>query len=165
MPKFFDRYINQVPDDTTLLDGLQDTKDDFEEVRELLEANQDYRYAEEKWTPKQILQHVIDNERIQSYRALVFARKDQNILPGYDEQLYAREDNSNLRAISDLLYEFKLVRESSILLFEYFSPEMFHRKGVCFNLEVTPLALGFQIIGHGMHHLKVLKERYFVKLD
>lgn len=161
MPEFFDRYILLLDEDKDLISGLKEAKDTFETVEDLLIKYQDYRYQPNKWTPKDILQHVIDNERIQAYRALVFSRSDTNVLPGYDEQLYARNSNAGERTVDDLLEEFQLVRQASIVLFKNFTVDQFHKRGVCFEIEVTPLALGFQIIGHQIHHLNVLNERYF----
>lgn len=162
MPQFFDRYINQVSDDIDLISGLNGTLNLFEELKGKLLEFQDYRYAPEKWTPKDILQHVIDNERIQAYRSLVFSRGDEVILPGYDEQLYAFNSNANSRTIEDLLLEFQLIRKATIALFQSMKEEQMHLNGICFKVEVTPLALGFQMIGHQVHHMSVLKERYFI---
>ncbi len=161
MPEFFDRYINQVDKETDLISGLEQSKDDFELVKASLERHQDYRYQPGKWTPRDVLQHVIDNERIQCYRALAFSRSDQVVLPGYDEQLYASDTNTNERTVDNLLIEFQIVRQASIFLFQNFKDEQFHISGVCSGVEVTPLALGFQILGHQIHHIKILKERYF----
>lgn len=161
MPPFFDRYINQVDDDIDLISGLHGTMNLFVESKAKLLEFQDYRYAPEKWTPKEILQHVIDNERVQAYRSLVFSRGDEVVLPGYDEQLYAENSNANSRTIDELLLEFQSVRKSSIALFHSMKEEQLHLKGTCFQVEVTPLALGFQLIGHQIHHIKVLEERYF----
>ena len=104
---------------------------------------------------------MIDNERIQSYRSLAFSRGDTNVLPGYDEKLYGNNTFANNRTIEDLMGEFHVVRSASIALFQHLSEEQLHKKGICFEVEVTPLALGFQIIGHAIHHLNILEERYF----
>ncbi len=161
LPKFFDRYILLVDENADLIQEFETTANDFEHVKEKLLRFKDYRYQPDKWTPKDILQHVIDNERIQCYRALAFARGDQNVLPGYEENLYADNTNANERTIEDLLEEFQVVRKASIILFKNFTDDQLHHKGICFEVEVTPLALGFQIIGHARHHLNVLEERYF----
>jgi len=163
MPEFFDRYINLIPENETLLEGLERTKSIFLDIKTDLEAHQDFRYAEGKWTPKDMLQHIIDTERIQAYRALVFSRNDSRTLPGYEENLYAKNTNASDRTIADLLEEYKIVRESSVFLFKNFSEEMLQREGNCFKVQMTSLALGFVIIGHPMHHLNILKERYLKK--
>lgn len=161
LPEFFDRYILLVNKNTELISALKNTIDDFEKVKAQLLKYQDYRYQPEKWTPRDILQHIIDNERVQGYRSLAFARGDQNILPGYEENLYADNTNANDRTMDDLLEEFQIIRKSNIKLYQNLTKEQLLKRGVCFEVEVTPLALGFQIIGHAIHHLNVLEERYF----
>lgn len=163
MPKFFDTYIRLVPSDIHLIDALERSKDDFGKIKTSLIKYQDYRYEPGKWTPKDIIQHIIDNEWVQGYRSLVYARGDKPVLPGYEENLYAANTNANDRAMEDLLEDFQTIRKASIMLYKNLSEEQLHRSGVSFNVEVTPLALGFQIIGHVTHHINVLKERYFVK--
>lgn len=161
LPKFFDRYILLIDEHTDLIVELGKTKDDFEQIKEKLLKFQDFRYQPGKWTPKDVLQHTIDNERVQGYRSLAFARGDKNILPGYEENLYADNTNANERTIENLLEEFQLIRNSNILLCQNFTVDQLHKTGICFEVEVTPLALGFQIIGHARHHMNVLEERYF----
>ena len=161
MPKFFDRYIFLVDENLDLIDGLVKTQNDFERVKNNLIIFQDFRYQPGKWTPRDILQHVIDNERIQSYRSLAFSRGDTNVLPGYDEKLYGNNTLANNRSIENLLEEFYMVRNATIVLYQHLSVEQLQKEGICFEVEVTPLALGFQIIGHAIHHLNVLEERYF----
>jgi hypothetical protein len=89
------------------------------------------------------------------------ARGEQKTLIGYDEDDYAQKSNANERSVENLLKEFKIVRQSSHVLFENFTPEMMHSAGICHETKMTPLALGFVIIGHAEHHLSILKERYF----
>lgn len=162
MPQFFDRYINLVPDEETVLEALENSKTDLLEIKDLLEEYKDFKYQEGKWNPKEMLQHVIDTERILSYRALVYSRNDSAILSGFDENLYANNIDVSERSILGLLEELKIVRESTIYLFKNISIEAFHRVGVCFDVKMTSLALGFVIAGHPKHHIKVLKEKYFL---
>lgn len=129
-------------------------------VREIPMDKFDYRYAEGKWTIKDILQHLIDTERIFAYRALRFARCDKTQLPGYDENAFAAATNANKRSIQDLLTEFTLVRHSTIALFKSFTQENLMNTGIASGYTVSVRALGFVIIGHQNHHLKVFKERY-----
>lgn len=161
MPKFFDRYILLIDQNTPILEALAQTENDFEEIKDWMLANADYKYGPEKWTVKQVLQHVIDNERIQSYRALAISRGETASLPGYNEDVYANNATTNHRTMEGLLDEFKTLRQSTIHLFNSFNSEMMHKKGVAFEIEITALAVGFQIVGHGVHHLNILKERYF----
>ncbi len=120
----------------------------------------DYRYAEGKWTIKDILQHLIDCERIFSYRALRFARFDPTPLPGFDENDYALNSGGNARSIQNLLSELLTVRESTLSLFKNFSDQILMRKGMASGSEMTVRALGFIIIGHQNHHQSVFEERY-----
>lgn len=120
----------------------------------------DYRYAEGKWTIKEIIQHVIDTERIFSYRALRISRNDITALPGFDENDYALNTNANDRHLQSLLTELSIVRQSTLALFKSFSEEQIKRIGIASNNEISVRAIGFIIIGHQKHHQKVFKERY-----
>ncbi len=166
MPQFFDRYI-LLADDIDIVEGLENTAELYhdEAIRQAMLQLGDLVYAPGKWTAKDILQHLIDNERIMSYRAMRFARNDKTSLPGYDEELFGANTTADRRTIDDLLEEFSLVRKSTIALFKSFSDEMLHREGTSFNQLISPLALGFVLIGHPIHHLKVLKDRYFPLLN
>lgn len=124
----------------------------------------DYRYAEGKWTIKEILQHLIDAERVFSYRALRFARNDQTALPGFDENDYANLANGNRRSIQDLLTETAVVRQSTLSLFKSLSHEELLRIGTASGHPMSVRALGFVIIGHQNHHQKVFQERYLAGL-
>ena len=120
----------------------------------------DYRYADGKWTIKEIIQHVIDTERIFSYRALRISRNDITALPGFDENDYALNTNANDRHLQSLLTELSIVRQSTLALFKSFSEEQIKRIGIASNNEISVRAIGFIIIGHQKHHQKVYKERY-----
>jgi hypothetical protein len=160
MPEFFDRYIN-LAEDEEIIQSLENNLSVLKYLNvQQLTALGDRVYLPGKWTIKDIIQHLIDNERIQSYRALRIARNDKTILPGYDENLLAQHTNTKHQKLPDLLEEFKLVRQSSIVLFKNFTDEMLLRKGICSGIEISALALGFQLSGHQIHHLRVIQERY-----
>lgn len=120
----------------------------------------DYRYAEDKWTIKDILQHLIDSERIFAYRALRFARNDSSELPGFDENDYAAIANGHQRNIRDLLTELAVVRQATLSLFKSFPEEAFVRSGIASGRPMSVRALGFVIIGHQNHHQQVFQEKY-----
>lgn len=160
MPPYFDRYIN-LTDDIAVVDGLLASLTLFDEYLPELERVADKQYAPGKWTPKDIIQHITDNERIMAYRALRIARNDKTSLPGYDEELIANNTNAKNRTIVDILIEFKVVRQSNIILYHSFNEEMLQRSALCNDVENSPLAIGFMLIGHQIHHLNVLKEKYF----
>jgi uncharacterized damage-inducible protein DinB len=120
----------------------------------------DYRYAEGKWTIKEIIQHLIDTERIFSYRAMRISRNDKTPLPSFEENDYVDNTNANERNLQVLLTEMALVRQSTIALFKSFSDEQLTRMGVASNNPVSVRAIGFSTIGHQKHHQKIFQERY-----
>lgn len=120
----------------------------------------DYVYAEGKWTIKDILQHIIDAERIFSYRALRIARRDKTPLPGFDEDDYALVANGSKRTIIDLLTELAVVRQATLSLFKTFSDDDLMQIGIASNNPISVRAIGFIIIGHQNHHQQIFNERY-----
>ncbi|MEO6283067.1 MAG: DinB family protein [Dyadobacter sp.] len=161
MPPFFDRYINLV-EDIDIFEAFEKYAPEqiYSEISKL-SALGDQVYAENKWTVRDILQHVIDNERIMSYRALRFSRNDQTELPGYDEAVLGANTIASQRTIQDLMEEFTQVRAATKLMFKYMNNTMIHCAGTANQTRITPLALGFVIIGHPIHHMNVIRERYF----
>lgn len=120
----------------------------------------DYRYADEKWTIKDIIQHIIDAERILSYRALRISRNDQTPLPGFEENSYVEHTNANARSIQQLLTEMAAVRQSTLLLFKSFTQEQLQLIGTASDNPISVRAIGFIMIGHQKHHQTIFKERY-----
>jgi hypothetical protein len=165
MPKFFDRYINLAEDDE-IVSSLEKSLSVLEHLNlNQLKSLGDKVYAPGKWTIKDIFQHLIDNERIQTYRALRFSRNDKTVLPGYDENLLAQNTNTIHQSLNSIIEEFKLTRQSSIALYRSFNDEMLLRTGICFQVEISVLALGFQLSGHQIHHLNVIGERYLPLIE
>ena len=123
-----------------------------------------FRYAEGKWSVKEILGHLTDTERIMGYRALCIARNDKTELPGYDHDKYVAESNFDMRSVHNLIEDYKIVRESTISLFHTFTNEMLLRKGTVNGNPFSARALGYVISGHELHHLEILQERYFPNL-
>ncbi|KQS34205.1 DinB family protein [Dyadobacter sp. Leaf189] len=161
MPPFFDRYIN-LCDNVELMEGFEKyTPASIYHDVEKLKALGSKVYAPGKWTVNDTLQHVIDNERIMGYRALRFSRGDNTALAGYDENILAPNTTANERTLEDLLAEFDLVRAASIALFRNMNGVMLQRTGSADGKQITPLALGFVILGHPVHHMNILAERYF----
>ena len=117
-------------------------------------------YAPDKWTIKQMFQHVIDTERIFAYRALCVARGEQNALIGFDENEYAKKGTALNRNWKDMLVEWRVVRQSTNMLFTSFTEEDMKQKGTASGQPISVNALGFIIFGHALHHLHILKERY-----
>ncbi|MDO9039732.1 MAG: DinB family protein [Lutibacter sp.] len=132
----------------------------LETVKDLSEEKMVFRYDEGKWSIKELLQHIIDTERIMSYRALRFSRNDATELQGFDENWYVDNSNGNDRNTIDLVEEFTCTRRASISLFKSFTDEMMLLSGTANGSDMSVRALGFIIAGHQMHHLKMIKERY-----
>lgn len=160
MPPHFDVYINQV-EDIELNQALEKSMQQLNDLSmPRLQSIGDSVYEPGKWTVPQILQHIIDSERVFAYRALRLSRNDKTPLAGFDQELFIKNRNPIQRDLGSLLAELKAVKQSTLLLYQSFSDEMLLRTGICSNTEMTPLSLGFTIVGHQMHHLKIVEERY-----
>lgn len=158
---YFQQYIDQVPE-TDLNTAFQNQAaglNDF--LNSITEEKSGYAYAEGKWTIKELLQHIIDAERIFAYRALCFARGEKTSLPSFDENEYAANSNAGERTWMSLVEEFLAVRKSTELLFRSFSEEALNKPGLANNNTTTAASLGFITLGHYYHHKKILKEKYF----
>lgn len=159
-PPYFDTYISLVKGEHLYDELFQSYIDTMELVTSLDAETLFYRYAPGKWTILDIVQHIIDSERIFNYRALCFARNDATALPGFEENDYAANGNATRRDINDLVRELSLVRASTIELFKSFDEEMMNRKGTANGKVVSVRALLFAILGHELHHRKIIQERY-----
>jgi hypothetical protein len=160
MPQFFDRYIHLVEADD-LSEAFISSRKELDQIDlSLLNRIGEQTYAPGKWTVKDIFQHIIDNERIQSYRAMRIARLDPTVLPGYDENLWADHAYASRRTIEELVEELSLLRTATEVLYHSFEPSTILHNGICFNQQISALALGFVIVGHQTHHLNIIRERY-----
>lgn len=160
-PSYYQGYISILSSEIDLFEELEASHYYFIKfVQDIPMEKHDYRYDVGKWTIKEIIQHLIDSERVFQYRALRFSRNDKTELPGFDENSYADNSNGNQRHLKDLLTEFSLVRHSSLAMFKSFSKEALTRKGVANKVEMSVRALGFMIVGHQEHHKKIFTERY-----
>ncbi|PZF73998.1 DinB family protein [Taibaiella soli] len=129
-------------------------------VNDLPEHKANYAYAPGKWTVKDVLQHLLDAERIFTYRALRFARKDSTMLPGFEEDMYAANANAAQRSLQSLKEEFVSVRKATDLFFASLRDEQLQQKGTANNYSTTVQALAFVVFGHLLHHKQILEERY-----
>ena len=160
VPEFYHNYINQVAEDE-LLPALKNNTGSFVSfVKQIPVEKRDYRYAEGKWTVKELIQHLIDAERIFSYRALRFARKDNTPLPGFNENSFADHAKADKRNWDDLVNEFQAVRNATEILFDSFDNEQLESEGTSNNHSIYVRAIGFICAGHCIHHMRVIKERY-----
>lgn len=117
-------------------------------------------YAPGKWTLKQVVGHLSDDERVYAYRTLCVARGDSTPLPGFDEKGYVENAGFERRSFASLLAEYRAVRDSTILLCSTFSPEAWRRRGNANGHVVSARGLAFHIAGHELHHLRILREKY-----
>jgi len=160
-PAYFSNYIN-LADDVDLMDGLQNGGLKlYEDNIEILLRLGNKVYAEGKWTINQMIEHLTDTERIFLARALRISRNDRTPQPSYDENAYAEEAKSNDRKLEDLIEDYRTARKSTISFFKSLSNEELQRSGLMGDNEISVLAIGFILIGHPVHHYRVLEERYF----
>lgn len=155
------KYIDLFQDDDMILKHLEEN---FGVMKEFILALPPdkllYRYAPGKWTIKEILVHIIDDERIYAYRALRFARNDKTELPGFEQDEFAVESNANERDLKNIFEEYEAVRKSTIALFNGLDEKVLTRKGKADGNEWTVRALAYHIAGHELHHLYTIREHY-----
>jgi hypothetical protein len=157
---YYDRYVTLVPEGDILATLAKQMEGTLQLLRGIDEVKAAQRYAPGKWSIKELVGHLIDTERIFSYRALRFARNDTSPLTGFEQDDYVRAANFDDRALAQLTDEFEYVRLSTIKLFESLSAEAWNRRGPANGDEVSVRALAFIIAGHELHHMNVLKTRY-----
>ncbi len=160
VPAFYKGYVELVQD-MDLLDALRHAAKLVQQtVPYIAEDQGEYKYAEGKWSIKEVLNHMMDAERVFAYRALRFARKDETPLHPFEENDYAPEANAHARSIQQHAREMKRLRETTIDLYTSFSPEMLEREGTASGKKLSVKNLGYIIAGHDIHHLNILRERY-----
>jgi hypothetical protein len=159
---FYKPYIEMVANDgKNIVENLEDSiQYALRILRALPYEKHVFRYAEGKWTIKEIVQHLIDTERVFNYRALRFARWDPTDLAGFNENLYVENSNANYREFIDLLEEFATLRKNTVLLYKSFSHDALVARGTANDNTMSVRALGYITSGHVLHHLKVIQERY-----
>lgn len=158
--------LEQVPGDHAP-EALEHSRDETVKLFERLnEAKiKDLRYSVGKWTPKEILGHLVDDERIFAYRALSVARGAKGPLPDFDENLFVENAHFEERSLPDLLDEYRAVRAATLELFQSLPEEAWDRRGTVSDYEASVRALAFLIAAHELHHLRVIRERYLPLID
>lgn len=158
---FYWRYLDLIPESAGLIDTLQKNTDEISNFLQTIPSEKwDYSYDKGKWTILEMIQHIIDTERIFQYRALSIARGEKISLPGFDHDDFVLHSQGNDRKPEDLIEEFKAVRKAGILMFKSFSGEMLSRRGIVIENAATPRAIGFIMPGHALHHKSIINERY-----
>ncbi len=160
--RYFSYYIEQVENEDVIT-ALTEQMTEVENLIKNLKLDQEnYRYAEGKWSIKEVLGHLTDTERIFSYRALCIARGEIQSLPGFDENDYANAANFAEQSLDDLLNQYHFTRLANLALFKSFTQEAVSRIGNANNNAVSARGLIWMIAGHEKHHLRILKEKYLV---
>lgn len=157
---YYHQYIERVPDGD-IVATLESQRDEFvSRLRSIPEERGGYRYAEGKWSIREVVGHVIDTERVFGYRALAFARGDKTPLPAFEQDDYVARANFDERTLADLADEFEGLRTSLIVLFRSFDDDVWMRSGTASGFEFTTRAVPWILAGHLQHHAAVLGERY-----
>ncbi len=158
-PAYYNYYISLAPGN--LVTNMRKAHDTTQIIlSRISEEKAGEAYAPGKWTIKEIIQHLIDSERIFAYRALRFARADKTALSGFEQDNYVASSNANNRSMLSLMREYACVRDASIALFEHFDEEMLNRRGTANKTEATVESIGRVIVGHEIHHMDVIKSKY-----
>lgn len=161
-PAYFHTYVKLVPEGA-IQDILLEQQKEIEILISAVSATQaNYRYAPGKWSLKEVFGHMIDTERIMSYRLLRIARGDQTPLAGFDESPYVENAHYEQRTMKDLLDEYVSVKHATLTLLNGLVEESWDRTGIVNEQPITAGALAYILVGHELHHLNIIKERYLV---
>lgn len=160
---YYGRYIDRVPDGDIVVTLERSARDTAVLLHsDLARDRADHRYADGKWTVKEVLGHVMDAERVFMYRALRFARADATPLPGFEENDWTPAGRFGDRALDDLIEEFLAVRNASLHLLRGLPRGTWAHRGQAAGVTMSTRALAWATAGHELHHRALLQERYFV---
>ncbi len=159
-PEYAQKYIDLIDGDDIIWILHQTSKEMSDVINSFPQSKGDYSYAEEKWTIKQVIGHLSDTDRIFAYRALAIARGESQPLPSFDQDLYVERGNFNSKNLAEISYEYRLTRESNLLLYRSFDKSVYQNRGIAAGSEVTLLGILFMVAGHQKHHMNILKEKY-----
>ena len=157
---YFEKYVSLVPEGEIVVTLGKQIESTLSLIRGLSEAQGDLRYAPGKWSVKEVIGHLIDTERIFAYHALRFARNDATPLSGFDENSYVANAGFSSRSLADLAEEFEHVRKSNIYMFKHLDGDSCLRRGAANDNEISVRALAYNIAGHELHHVGILRSRY-----
>lgn len=163
-PSYAEMYMKLVDKNGSLTKQLKTSLDKTVSlISELSPDDLNFRYEENKWSIKEVLVHIIDDERIYGYRAMSFARNDKTNLPGFEQDDYIDHSDTSERTIDNIMKEYEAVRLSTIALFNGFSSKALIRLGVANGNQASVRALGYHILGHDLHHIKMIEDQYLKK--
>lgn len=158
--EYHETYISLV-EETDIISALENQIDELNDlVGAISEEKADFRYAEGKWSIKEILGHLIDGERVFCYRAVRFARQDETPLAGFEQDGYVANGNFGNAKFADLIEEFSLLRRSNVLFFKNLTDEAWSRFGTASEATVSVRAIAYIMVGHIRHHTDILRQRY-----
>ncbi|HEX8424046.1 MAG TPA: DinB family protein [Pyrinomonadaceae bacterium] len=157
---YYSKYVSLVQEGDVLAALGKQSEETLALLRGIPESRAGFRYAQGKWSIKELVGHMIDSERIFAYRALRFARNDRTPVPGFEQDDYIREASFDDCLLAALAAEFESVRHASLFLFKHLSEEAWTRRGVANESEVSVRALAYIIAGHELHHREVLRSKY-----
>lgn len=158
--EFYAGYVSLV-EETDISAALLNQTNDLQQLfAEISEEKGDYRYAAGKWSVRELLGHVVDGERVFSYRALRISRGDETPLAGFEENFYVANSNFSNIKLADTLEEFSLLRQSNVLFFKNLTDEMWGKTGTASGATISVRALAYVMVGHLRHHVNILRERY-----
>lgn len=159
-PEYYQRYVNLAPEGD-IFEILKNNKTEIVKLFSTLSEQQaEYKYADDKWSIKELLGHIIDTERIFLCRALRMARNDKTDIPQYDHDAFVVEAKFNNQSIKQLVKQFETGLEAVILLFQSFNDDDWQRVGTSGGKKFIVKCFPFIIAGHELHHIGILKERY-----
>lgn len=157
---FYGGYVSLV-EETDIVSVLQKQISEIQNLSASISAEKsDFRYAEGKWTIREVFGHIVDAERVFSYRALRISRNDKTPMSSFDENAYVANSNFSQVNLADLIEEFSHLRQSNVLMFKNLPDEVWLQTGKASNAEISVRALAFIMAGHVRHHANILKERY-----
>jgi len=160
---YYETYVSLV-EETDIISALEKQLSEWQSLfAEISEEKADFRYAEGKWSIKELVGHLIDGERVFAYRAFRFSRNDKTSLAGFEQNSYVANSNFSNAEFADLVEELSLLRRSNYLFFKNLSDEAWLRTGTASEAEVSVRALAYIMVGHIRHHAKILRERYLAR--
>lgn len=160
IPKYYIPYIKIVQEES-IIQGLKNGLTSFMELLESLKYDHwNHSYDAGKWTVKEVIQHIIDTERIFNFRALSFARGETKELPGFDQDMYTKNSQCDAKPVELIIDEFNTLRRSTISLYSTFDEHSLAMTGVANGFEVSINLIGWITVGHQLHHQQVIRERY-----
>jgi uncharacterized damage-inducible protein DinB len=157
---YYSRYISKVADGDIVATLERQIGDTLRLLRAIEESRGGHRYADGKWSIREVVGHMSDTERVFTYRAVRFARNDATPLPGYDENHFVANARFDARTVRDLADELEAVRGATIAFFSRLDDDEWQRRGTANDTSMSVRAVAWIVAGHELHHLGILTDRY-----